>query len=173
MHIKTCHLFGTCYSPLLLLSSTKIISFNKWAGVLSIAEWMERRITERASFTNMKTMLTSGRLSGKVRFLHLWEGKRGFCLNFWLKYLTLQICTHSWETPGDMKLNLKKSRNNSIKIFRVSGSPKAVHMFLYWIYTWAFEKYIDEQGSLRCHIHPNIQFFLLHEILFQSWLVPD
>jgi len=32
---------------------------------------MERRITERASLTNMNTMLTSGSLSGNVRFLHL------------------------------------------------------------------------------------------------------
>lgn len=36
-----------------------------------MAEWMERRITESASLTNMNTMLTSGRLSGNVRFLHL------------------------------------------------------------------------------------------------------
>lgn len=39
-----------------------------------MAEWMERRITESASLTNMNTMLTSGRLSGNVRFLHL-KGK--------------------------------------------------------------------------------------------------
>lgn len=57
--------------PLLLLSSTKIISLSRWAGVRSIAEWIERRITERASLTNMNTMLTSGSLSGNVRFLHL------------------------------------------------------------------------------------------------------
>lgn len=36
-----------------------------------MAEWIERRITERASLTNMNTMLTSGSLSGNVRFLHL------------------------------------------------------------------------------------------------------
>lgn len=36
-----------------------------------MAERMERRITDRASLTNMNTMLTSGSLSGNVRFLHL------------------------------------------------------------------------------------------------------
>lgn len=36
-----------------------------------MAEWIERRITESASLTNMNTMLTSGSLSGNVRFLHL------------------------------------------------------------------------------------------------------
>lgn len=69
--------------PLLLLSSTKIISLSRWAGVRSMAEWMERRITERASLTKMNTMLTSGSLSGKVRFLHLKKKVKEKRVNYW------------------------------------------------------------------------------------------
>lgn len=36
-----------------------------------MAEWMERRSTERASLTKMNTMLTSGRLAGNERLRHL------------------------------------------------------------------------------------------------------
>lgn len=58
-------------SPLLLLSSTSMISFRRWLGVLFMAERMERRMTDSASFTKMNTMLTCGRFEGYVMFLHL------------------------------------------------------------------------------------------------------
>lgn len=59
------------HSPLLLLSSTRMISLSRRGGVRSMAEWMERSSTESASLTKMNTMLTSGRLSGKERLRHL------------------------------------------------------------------------------------------------------
>lgn len=59
------------HSPLLLLSSTRMISLSRCEGVRSMAEWMERRSTERASLTKMNTMLTSGRLAGNERLRHL------------------------------------------------------------------------------------------------------
>lgn len=58
-------------SPLLLLSSTRMISLSRCGGVRSMAEWMERSSTESASLTKMNTMLTSGRLSGNERLRHL------------------------------------------------------------------------------------------------------
>lgn len=57
-------------SSLLLLSSTRMISLSRCAGVRSMAEWMERSSTESASLTKMNTMLTSGRLAGKERLRH-------------------------------------------------------------------------------------------------------
>lgn len=58
-------------SPLLLLSSTSTISLRRWPGVLFMADWMERRMTDSASFTKMNTMLTCGRSEGYDVFLHL------------------------------------------------------------------------------------------------------
>lgn len=41
--------------PLSLLSSTRMISLSRCAGVWLTTLWTERRITDRASFTKMKT----------------------------------------------------------------------------------------------------------------------
>lgn len=49
------------YLPLLLWSSTRIISFSRCVGVLWIAVWTERSNTDRASLTKMKMMLSWGR----------------------------------------------------------------------------------------------------------------
>lgn len=63
-------------SPLLLLSSTSTISLRRWLGVLFMAEWMERRMTDSASLTKMNTMLTCGRLEGYDMFLHLQRDRK-------------------------------------------------------------------------------------------------
>lgn len=52
------------YSPSSLLSSTRMISLSRWAGVWLTAEWTERRITDRASFTKMKMREIWGRSLG-------------------------------------------------------------------------------------------------------------
>lgn len=57
--------------PLSLLSSTRTISFSRCAGVWLTTLWTERRITDRASFTKMKTTEIWGRSSGYVSCLHL------------------------------------------------------------------------------------------------------
>lgn len=58
-------------SPLSLLSSTRMISLSRCAGVWLTTLWTERRITDRASFTKMKTTEICGRSSGYVSCLHL------------------------------------------------------------------------------------------------------
>lgn len=57
--------------PLSLLSSTRMISLSKCAGVWLTTLWTERRITDSASFTKMKTTEIWGRSSGYVSCLHL------------------------------------------------------------------------------------------------------
>jgi hypothetical protein len=48
-----------------------MISLRRWEGVLFMAVWMERRMTDRASFTKINMILTCGRLVGYDMFLHL------------------------------------------------------------------------------------------------------
>lgn len=59
--------------PLSLLSSTRMISLSRCPGVWLTTLWTERRITDRASFTKMKTTEIWGRSSGYVSCLHLWR----------------------------------------------------------------------------------------------------
>lgn len=77
---------GAGHSPLLLLSSTRMISLSRCGGVRSMAEWMERSSTESASLTKMNTMLTSGRLLGNERLRHL-EGRAARHLDLPLTWL--------------------------------------------------------------------------------------
>lgn len=44
--------------PLLLWSSTRMISLSRWGGVLCMAVWTERSSTDKASLTKMKMMLS-------------------------------------------------------------------------------------------------------------------
>lgn len=59
------------YLPSSLLSSTRIISFSRWAGVWLTALCTDRRITDSASFTKMKIMEIWGRSLPYFSSLHL------------------------------------------------------------------------------------------------------
>lgn len=61
------------HSPLSLLSSTRMISFRSWDGVWLTTLCTERRMTESASLTKMKTTEIWGRSSEYVICRHLWE----------------------------------------------------------------------------------------------------
>lgn len=61
------------HSPLSLLSSTRMTSFRSWEGVWLTTLCTERRMTESASLTKMKTTEIWGRSSEYVICLHLWE----------------------------------------------------------------------------------------------------
>lgn len=82
-----------------------------------MAEWMERRITESASLTNMNTMLTSGRLSGNVRFLHL-KGKVEEKKRCKLLEVTLQTKAVSEKSTPSHKNALKDTDPKNILLLK-------------------------------------------------------
>lgn len=83
-----------------------------------MAEWMERRITESASLTNMNTMLTSGRLSGNVRFLHL-KGKVEEKKRCKLLEVTLQTKAVSEKSTPSHKNTLKDKDPKNILLLKL------------------------------------------------------
>lgn len=83
-----------------------------------MAEWMERRITESASLTNMNTMLTSGRLSGNVRFLHL-KGKVEEKKRCKLLQVTLQTKAVSEKSTPSHKNALKDTDPKNILLLKL------------------------------------------------------
>lgn len=93
-----------------------------------MAERMERRITDSASLTKMNTMLTSGRLSGNVRFLHLNQkvDEKKKCKLLAVMMQTKAISeksTHSWKNA----LKDTAPKNRVLLKLRQMVQPEKTH----------------------------------------------